>query len=299
MKHYLKTSVFILLLVIMSFGLVGCGASLTSETTAVADEFNTGLEEETTQENISIEELPKFPQENLKEEEPIEEPKEEVKEEPVDEAFQEEKPIGVDENVRVAYLTFDDGPSPNITPQVLDILKEYDIKATFFVIGNMAEKNPDILLRIQKEGHLIGNHTYTHDYKHIYSHPQKLVDELKKTDELLLSILGNEYGKPRFMRFPGGSFGDKLLPFRQAVKEAGYISIDWNVVNGDAEAPSVPAEKQFKRLQETLQNKRQAVILMHDSNGKQTTVDALPALIEYIMSQGYVFKTLEPGLLQN
>lgn len=77
---------------------------------------------------------------------------------------------------KIAYLTFDDGPSSNITPQVLDVLKEYNVKATFFVIGNMAERYPDIIKRMNKEGHSIGNHSYSHSYKYIYGKTSNFIN---------------------------------------------------------------------------------------------------------------------------
>ena len=85
------------------------------------------------------------------------------------------------ENKKIAYLTFDDGPSRTVTPQILDILAKYDIKATFFVVGKYAEKNPDILRRIYEEGHVIGNHTYSHNYNYIYKNVSNFVRELDAT----------------------------------------------------------------------------------------------------------------------
>ncbi|WP_026477440.1 polysaccharide deacetylase family protein [Alkaliphilus transvaalensis] len=288
MKGYLKTIMILLVFTIVITGLLGF-RGIPFQTAAIVDGGN--VEKELVgnlpMEDVveDLQELPDGFEDNFHEgsyEDLVKEDLQEKDEDTVE-----------NEDVKVAYLTFDDGPSPKITPQILDILKDYDIKATFFVIGDLAEKYPDILLRIHSEGHLIANHTYSHNYKHIYSHPKKLIAELEKTDELFTSILGSQYKRSSFMRFPGGSFGEKLKPFRQAVTAAGYINIDWNVVNGDAEGNNVSPEKQLKRLQETLQNKREAVILMHDSNTKQTTVDALPDLIEYIMSQGYVFEILD------
>ncbi|SDL00798.1 polysaccharide deacetylase family protein [Natronincola ferrireducens] len=275
MKHYFKKNMILLFSTIILTGLIGFELILPCQTAAVVDgtTIENELDESQLNENIPDEGLDEGGLEG--------------------EELQEEEPIVIDENMKFAYLTFDDGPSPKVTPQILDILKEYNIKATFFVIGNLAEKHPDILLRIQEEGHLIGNHTYSHNYKEIYSHPQKLMADIEKTEEVFASILGTEYRRSRFVRFPGGSFGEKLRPFRQAVEEMGYTSIDWNVVNGDAEGMHVSPKKQLIRLQETLQDKKEAIILMHDSNTKQTTVDALPDLIEYILSQGYIFNTLE------
>lgn len=196
------------------------------------------------------------------------------------------------ETGKVAYLTFDDGPSSKVTPQILEILKQYDLKATFFVIGKNAEKYPQVLKQVQAEGHLICNHTYSHDYKKIYSGPKGFLNDLQKGNQVLQGLLGESY-QSKIIRFPGGSFEKKKQAIRQAVKKQGYEYIDWNALNGDSEGHNVPASKLIRRIKETTTNKDKAVILMHDTNAKQTTVDALPAIIEYLQAEGYVFKTLE------
>lgn len=201
-------------------------------------------------------------------------------------------------NEKTAYLTFDDGPSPLVTPKILAVLRQYDLKATFFVIGNMAEQNPELVRQIQKEGHLICNHTYSHKYKLLYSSPDHFMAEVTKCEEVLKTILGEGF-KTKILRFPGGSFGKKQLPFRERVKEEGYLNVDWNVLNGDAEALHIPADVLLNRIKETLKNKDNAVVLMHDSNTKDTTAEALPAIINYLQSEGYSFKTLENYALQS
>ncbi len=196
------------------------------------------------------------------------------------------------QKVKTAYLTFDDGPSPLITPKILEVLREYDIKATFFVIGKMAEQNPELVHQIQEEGHFICNHTYSHNYKLIYSSPDNFMADVKKWEEVLKTILGEDF-ETNILRFPAGSFGKKRLPFRERVKEEGYISVDWNALNGDAEALHVPADVLINRIKETTENRDNAVVLMHDSNTKDTTAEALPEIIDYLKSKGYSFETLE------
>lgn len=190
-----------------------------------------------------------------------------------------------------AFLTFDDGPNGKITPQVLDILKKYDIKATFFVIGKSVENNKNILLREKEEGHVIGNHTYSHDYKYLYSSTSAFLQDLTKNDVLIRSVIGDYNNK--LIRFPGGSFDKNKAAHRQAVTEAGYHYVDWNCLNGDAEALNVPVEKLIQNVKQTSQGKNRIVILMHDAAGKETTVQALPQIIEYLKAQGYNFKTLD------
>lgn len=192
---------------------------------------------------------------------------------------------------KVAYLTFDDGPSRTVTPRLLDILNKYNIKATFFVIGQLALENKDIILKEKDEGEAIENHSYTHDYNYEYSNPLNLVDDFDKCTETLKSILGDDY-KVRYVRFPGGSFGVKLAPFRKLVEKAGYNFIDWNCLNGDAEGNNISPELLMERVKETSGSQKILVILMHDAAAKNTTIEALPKIIEYLKSQGYVFKTL-------
>lgn len=206
--------------------------------------------------------------------------------EPV-EKVEEEMPV---EKKKTAYLTFDDGPSVHSTTTILDILKQYDIKATFFVVGNQAEKNPDILKRIYEEGHAIGNHTYSHNYSYIYSNPSNFILELEITERILKSILGENF-ETNIIRFPGGSFGAKREPFRNAVVERGYKYIDWNSLNGDAEGHHIPKDKLIERFKSTYNNQQELVVLMHDTDAKETTPEALPYIIEFLRNEGYEFST--------
>ncbi len=195
---------------------------------------------------------------------------------------------------KVAYLTFDDGPFPSNTNAILDILKAENIKATFFTIGTSIEYYPDVIKRVFEEGHGIGNHTYSHVFKDIYSSPKSFVNELLKNEELLQTTLNTDR-QFRLIRFPGGSFGDKLAPFREAVNEAGFGYIDWNSLNGDAESVKSKSPKQLlERLKETVYGQSGLVVLMHDAPNKETTAEALPSIIEYLRSEGYRFDLL-PG----
>jgi Predicted xylanase/chitin deacetylase len=192
------------------------------------------------------------------------------------------------DGTKVAYLTFDDGPTPYITSNILDILKKNEIKATFFVIGKMAERNPELLKRELSEGHIVANHTYSHNYKYIYSSTDNFLQDLKKGDEVITSIIG-EHNKT-LIRFPGGSFGRQA--YKQAVEKSGYHYVDWNCLNGDAEVATGSVDRLISRFRETVQGQKELIILMHDATGKSTTVQALPEIIEYLKANGYVFKTL-------
>ena len=196
-----------------------------------------------------------------------------------------------DPNEKVIYLTFDDGPTKKITPQVLDILDRYNVKATFFIVGDTVEKNPDLVKRIYDGGHTIGNHTYSHDYNYIYSDVENLIDDIDKLDAKIKEIVGDEF-EGKVFRFPGGSHSEAKIPFKEELDKLKYIYFDWNVINGDAEGHNIPAETLIARTNSTMGSYSQAIILMHDSSKKQTTVDALPSIIENLQSRGFEFKTL-------
>lgn len=191
---------------------------------------------------------------------------------------------------KVAYLTFDDGPSRKITPQILDILKKYNINATFFVMGKMVKKNPDLLKREVIEGHAIGNHSFTHEYNEVYGSGEKFINEFRRTNDAIKSIVPSYDCK--LIRFPGGSYGNKLSKYKQIAKAEGYSFIDWNCLTGDAEGMEVPPDELFQEFTETARGKDNLVILMHDAPLKDTTVKVLPTVIDYLISKGYQFKVL-------
>ena len=196
-----------------------------------------------------------------------------------------------DKNRKVAYLTFDDGPSKNVTPMVLDILSEYNIKATFFVVGKMVNVNPEVLKRVQDEGHAIGHHSYSHDYKYIYKNTTNFINELNKTDRTFKDALGEEF-ESKLLRFPGGSFEAKKQKFVKATAKLGYSSYDWNALNGDAEGHLLPKRTLVNRLKASSKGKKEIIVLMHDTDAKKTTAESLAEVIEYLISEGYEFRTL-------
>lgn len=201
---------------------------------------------------------------------------------------------------KVVYLTFDDGTSTTNTPSVLNILKENDIKATFFITGKNllsgGEKAKDLLKQELEEGHAIANHSFTHNYKSLYPGRTLNLDNFKsdfaKTDELLKDILG-PYFSTRVIRCPGGYMSwrgmDKLDTY---LKENNKISIDWNALNGDAEGKKKNAEELANMAIRTSKDKNMVVLLMHDTYGKAETVKALPKIIQYFKDNGYEFRTL-------
>lgn len=190
---------------------------------------------------------------------------------------------------KIAYLTFDDGPSVN-TNSILSILNQNNIKGTFFLIGKNAERNPSLVKEEAANGETIGNHTYSHQLNYKES-PEQFVDDLNKCESILKSILGADYNL-KFARFPGGSFGKRLEPFRNAVTKAGYKFIDWNDETGDADGYDLPVQTLLNNLKKNTYMST-IVVLMHDAGPKTTTVQALPQVIQYLKSKGYTFETLK------
>ena len=192
-----------------------------------------------------------------------------------------------------AFLTFDDGPSSN-TNQILDILNERGIKATFFVLGSNVEKNPEMVKRMYDEGHFIANHGYSHVYETIYQSPQAVLDEYNKCNQVVRDAIEEQEYNSHLFRFPGGLVGGKYADIKHQANDLllqnNIVHVDWNALNGDSETTSPTIEYEMQRIQETVGDKQSVVILMHDAQAKKVTVEALPSIIDYLKEQGYEFK---------
>lgn len=192
------------------------------------------------------------------------------------------------------FLTFDDGPTKAITPQILDILKEENVPATFFVLGSRVELNPELVKRAFEEGHYIANHGYSHSYSSMYSSAQAVIDEYNKTENCIQNALGIPDYHSYLFRFPGGSSGGIYDGVKQEAKQiltnSGIASTNWNCLNGDAEGGNKTEEQLLNRLNESQGTKTSLIILMHDASDKQTTVNSLKQIIQNYKQQGYVFK---------
>ncbi len=203
----------------------------------------------------------------------------------------------VESEQKICYLTFDDGPTTSITPQILDILRRYNVKATFFQLGSLIKANGDMARRVYEEGHLIANHSYAHEYRELYASEEAFMSEIDQTYELIKQVTGDDnYFK--LVRFPGGSYnagsyGEAKQRYKPALADAGYYFVDWNALNGDAEGGKKNASQLLEGLKSSAGSKNNIVVLMHDAPGKQTTVDALPSIIEWCMEQGYEFRRLD------
>jgi len=194
------------------------------------------------------------------------------------------------------YLTFDDGPSKDITPQILDILKENNIKATFFVLGARVELYPDTLKRELEEGHYIANHGYSHSYSTIYENKDMVFEEFRKTEECIKNALENQDYNSYLFRFPGGSSGGRYEKIkaqaRNMFREYGIAFTNWNCLTGDAAGSNTKDEciQEMMETRFTPGNHNTIILLMHDANDKSQTVEALPDVIKYFKDEGYEFK---------
>ena len=188
---------------------------------------------------------------------------------------------------KYAYLTFDDGPSSN-TMQILDILDNYGVKATFFVNGHTGEVMEERYKAIVDRGHAIALHTYSHDYNNVYGGLDKFEQEIVSLRNYIKEVTGVD---TTLFRFPGGSSNsrtDDIKPYIQWLNDNGYSYWDWNCSSGDATGTKPSAEQIVANcLVQADAGYKSLVILMHDTKPKDTTVEALPALIEALQARGY------------
>ncbi|GHU86609.1 polysaccharide deacetylase [Clostridia bacterium] len=200
---------------------------------------------------------------------------------------------------KVVFLTFDDGPSSNNTPQILDILKKEKVHATFFIVGYGLEKEEsrEVLKRELAEGYAIGTHTYSHDYKKLY--PGRILNienfkaELEMCNNKCKEVLGKNF-KTRIVRCPGGSMSWKgMAPLTEYFDQNNMASLDWNVEIGDAQGRPKKATQLVEYMKSKMNpDTKMVVLLMHDSNTKGETVKALRKIIKYFKDNEFEFKIL-------
>lgn len=192
------------------------------------------------------------------------------------------------EEQKTVYLTFDDGPSDRVTPKILDVLSEEDVKATFFIIGRQAETRENIIRREFEEGHTVGVHSYSHIYSEIYSSPERLLKDIDRCNAVISRITGCPAS---IYRFPGGSY-NLSEPLITAVTTHGMRYVDWNASFRDAEIPDPTAEQLFNAAVTTVANPARIVMLAHDSTAKSATAEALSGVIKHYKELGYTFSAL-------
>lgn len=191
------------------------------------------------------------------------------------------------------FLTFDDGPSQSVTIPILDILKQENVKATFFVLGSRVELNPDVLKREYEEGHYIASHGYSHIYSQIYASPQSVIDEYNKTLVAIRNALGEQEYNPHLFRFPGGYNGGRYANIKieaaNILEQNNIMYVDWNSLTSDS-AGCTTTEQFLAEIDRTVGNHQSVVVLMHDAGNKQTTAEALPQIISYFRDREFKFE---------
>ncbi|MCY6369907.1 polysaccharide deacetylase family protein [Clostridium ganghwense] len=190
---------------------------------------------------------------------------------------------------KTVYLTFDDGPIPVVTTQLLDVLKEYNVKATFFIVGKEIDGREEILNRIYKEGHGIGLHTYTHNFKKIYLSEDNFINEMLRTQNKIKEITGYT---SNIIRFPGGSSGHLNQNMLENLHKNNLKVYDWNVNLEDGIKPNLSINKLVNNAKKYNENYSRIILLMHCNSNNKNTVKALPLIIDYYKNLGYEFKPI-------
>ncbi len=191
---------------------------------------------------------------------------------------------------QLAYLTFDDGPSAQ-TEKILDILDEYDIKATFFVVGAGKEAFTDAYGEIVRKGHTLALHSYSHEYGQMYADIESFCNDIRKLRDMLSGVCPDLW----LYRFPGGS--SNQLAERKVSRDTcirllgqeGLVYFDWNVDSGDGAGVNVPVDAMLSNVRATLGQNTQNVILLHDGDIHKTTVEALRQIIALCREKQMIF----------
>ena len=199
------------------------------------------------------------------------------------------------EKDKFVYLTFDDGPSQR-TVEILDILKKYDVKATFFVIYNDSTQAREIIKRAYDEGHTIGVHSTSHSYKEIYKNVDSFLSDFEQCFNYITEITGET---PSIFRFPGGSVNNYNKNVRKDIvnelSRRGFTYFDWNVCSDDA-TKSYTEESIYNNVVLGCKGRSSSVVLLHDSATKKETVAALKHIIPDLLEQGYTFRPLNENV---
>ena len=190
-----------------------------------------------------------------------------------------------DTGKKILYLTFDAGYENGFTPQILDVLKKQQVPAAFFLVGNYLEREPELVRRMTEEGHIVGNHTWSHPDMSKIQEKEAFARELQQVEDQYREITGQEL--KRYYRPPQGIYGEENL---QMAKELGYRTVFWSLAYVDWNNDAQPtAEEAFSRLLPRTHDG--AVILLHSTS--QTNAAILEELITRWKAQGYAFGTLD------
>jgi len=198
---------------------------------------------------------------------------------------------------KMCYLTFNDGPDADVTARVLDILKEYDVSATFFVVVKDGKAEKALYKRIVDEGHTIGVHSASHDYNKIYDSVDAFLEDFQECSDYIEKITGV---KPEIFRFPGGSVNSyNAANHEEIIAEMirrGYTYYDWNVNSGDMAYYGVKAEDLVDNVLQSSKKIKKKIVLFHDGSGRNAVTEALPDIIEGLNEKGYTFKALDKSV---
>ncbi|GAF09650.1 peptidoglycan N-acetylglucosamine deacetylase [Paenibacillus pini JCM 16418] len=171
-------------------------------------------------------------------------------------------------------------------------MKREHIQATFFVLGEQVKQYPEMINRMSEEGHVIGNHSFNHNYKELYQAFPIFWNQIKETEEEIREITGV---RPQLVRAPGGTAGHFDHTYFTLLKQGGYIVTDWNVDSGDSKRRGVPAADILREATANMKS-NSIVLLMHDGSGHGETVKALPDIIAKYRAHGYQFASLSPDM---
>lgn len=192
-----------------------------------------------------------------------------------------------------AYLTFDDGPTTKATGKILDVLKEENVKATFFVVGKHVKEHPELVKREYDEGHYIANHGYNHNNKILYKDMNSFKNEIVATDMEISKAIGVENYSSHIFRFPNGYMSHIYMNQKKdalkVLSNLDYVYVDWNCLNRDSEK-KYSNYQLLNNLKKTSKNKGTLIILMHDTADVNKTYNILKESISYLKSQGYEFR---------
>lgn len=201
----------------------------------------------------------------------------------------EENEAVASNNKKIIYLTFDDGPSNIVTNKILDTLKENNVNGTFFLIGNQIKGREKIVKRIYNEGNGIGLHSYTHNYKKIYSNDDIFIKEMSDCRNEVKRVVGIS---PNIIRFPGGSSKRLSKSFLNKLHEKKLKVYDWNLDNCDGLKPKTSPEELYEKAIEGKGKKKKIILLLHCGDVHDNTYKALNKIIKFYKSKGYEFRII-------
>ena len=201
--------------------------------------------------------------------------------------------FATDNDIKRVYLTFDDGPSEN-TNEILDILDDYNVKASFFVVGQDKSGYVEEYKRIVDEGHTIGMHSFSHKYSEIYDSKESFEQDYQQIHSMIQEVTGVD---AKYYRFPGGSSNTlcngSMSDFIGYLNSQNVTYFDWNVASGDANIQAYTSDELVDNVMKDVVQYKTSVVLLHDASDKDSTVEALPKLIEQLQASGVMILPID------